>query len=254
MTLPPPLRGLRAAFVFLTRIPVGGFPYRPDDFRWAAAYFPVVGACVGALAGGVAALSRPAGPWPAALLALGASMLFTGAFHEDGLADTADALGGAFDREKLLAILKDSRVGSFGAAALFVVLALRAALLARLVDDAVFVCALAGALARTPPVIMMASLPYVTNDAASRSRQLTRGGALQATVALGFAALALTAAGYGGVSLARLGALVAALATVSALCAWRFVVRAGGLTGDFLGATEQLGECAVGLVLVWGRP
>ncbi|MCU0683088.1 MAG: adenosylcobinamide-GDP ribazoletransferase [Polyangiaceae bacterium] len=254
MTLPPPLRGLRAAFVFLTRIPVGGFPYRPDDFRWAAAYFPVVGACVGALAGGVAVLMRPAGPWPAALLALGASMLLTGAFHEDGLADTADALGGAFDREKLFAILKDSRVGSFGAAALFVVLALRAALLARLIDDAVLACVLAGALARTPPVIMMAALPYVTNDAASRSRQLTRGGARPAIGALGFATLVLAAAWSWGVSPARLGALVVALAALSALCVWRFVVRAGGLTGDFLGATEQLGECVVGLVLVWGLP
>ncbi len=254
MRLPPPLRGLRAAFVFLTRIPVGGFPYRPDDFRWAAAYFPAVGACVGALAGLVASLARPAGPLPAALLALGASMLLTGAFHEDGLADTADALGGAFDRPKLFAILKDSRVGSFGAAALFVVLALRAALLARLVDDAVVVSALAGALARTPPVVMMVTLPYVTGDAQSRSRQLTRGGPLQALVALAFAALALAGAARWGASPARLLALVAALAGTSALCAYRFVTRAGGLTGDFLGATEQLGECVVGLALAWGRP
>ncbi|HEU4404682.1 MAG TPA: adenosylcobinamide-GDP ribazoletransferase [Polyangiaceae bacterium] len=254
MRLPPPLRGLRAAFVFLTRIPVGGFPYRPDDFRWAAAYFPAVGACVGALSGAVASLARPAGPWPAALLALGASLLLTGAFHEDGLADTADALGGAFDRAKLFAILKDSRVGSFGAAALFVVLALRAALLARLVDDAVAACALAGALARTPPVVLMVALPYVTDDAASRSRLLTRARPRQAVAALGLAALALAGAARWGASPARLLALVVALAGASALCAWRFVARAGGLTGDFLGATEQVGECVVGLVLAWGRP
>src|SRR5438045_786510 len=111
------VRGLRAAIVFLTRVPAGGFPYREPEWRWAPAWFPLVGAGVGAVAGGVAWLAAGAGSLVAGALAVIASLLVTGAFHEDGLADTADALGGAYDREKLFAILKDSRIGSFGGAA-----------------------------------------------------------------------------------------------------------------------------------------
>lgn len=244
------LRGARAAFVFLTRIPVGGFPYSKDEFRWAGAYFPLVGAVLGALAGAAMIALLPAGATAAAICAVALSMMLTGAFHEDGLADTADAMGGAFDRDKLFVILKDSRVGSFGAAALFVVLALRVALLARLESEALLACVLAGALARTPPVWMMAALPYVTNDEQSKSRHLTRGGARQAwvatVIAAGVVAMAMT---WGGLSAERVIAIVIALAVAAAICTWRFLVRAGGITGDFLGATEQVGECVVLLVL-----
>src|SRR5262245_5739617 len=115
-SLPPPIRGVRAAFVFLTRIPVGGFPYRADDWKWAAAHAPLVGMVVGALTDVVDRLLAPAGETAAAVLAVGFSMLLTGAFHEDGLADTSDALGGSHDRAKVFAILKDNRIGTFGGA------------------------------------------------------------------------------------------------------------------------------------------
>jgi len=112
------LRGLPAAFGFLTRLPVGGFPFSPDELRWSSAHFPLVGAVLGAALAAVMMLSARAGTVVAATLAVSAGMLLTGAFHEDGLADTADALGGATDRDKLFVILRDSRIGSFGAAAL----------------------------------------------------------------------------------------------------------------------------------------
>ncbi|UJR78630.1 adenosylcobinamide-GDP ribazoletransferase [Sandaracinus amylolyticus] len=246
----PWIRGARAAFVFLTRIPVGGFPYTKDDFRWAGAYFPFVGAVLGAIAGIVMIALLPAGAMAAAICCVALSMMLTGAFHEDGLADTADALGGAYDREKLFVILKDSRVGSFGAAALFVVLALRVALLARLESEALIACVLSACIARTPPVWMMAALPYVTNDEHSKSRHLTRGGARQAWVATiltsAVIAIAMT---WGGLSVTRVVVMLVALAVAAAICTWRFVVRAGGITGDFLGATEQVGECVVLLAL-----
>lgn len=249
----PWLRGVRAAFVFLTRIPMGGFPYSSDDMRWAAAYFPLVGAVLGLLGGIVMMALASAGATPAAIVCVGVSMMLTGAFHEDGLADTADALGGAFDREKLFAILKDSRIGSFGGAALFVVLALRVALLAELADEALLACVLAGSLARTPPVWMVAALPYVTQDAHSRSRQIARSGARQAWVATAIAACVLAIAiGSGALGAMRALALVLCLAAAAVVCTWRFVVRAGGITGDFLGATEQVGECVVLLVLAMG--
>ena len=134
MTAPAPLRGLRAAFVFLTRVPVGGFPYTDDEWRWAAAHFPLVGALLGVVVGAVDHVLLPLGELAAALGAIGASLFLAGALHEDGLADTSDALGGAFDRDKILAILKDSRVGTFGACALVLSIVGRAALLARLAD------------------------------------------------------------------------------------------------------------------------
>ncbi|HWL86801.1 MAG TPA: adenosylcobinamide-GDP ribazoletransferase, partial [Polyangiaceae bacterium] len=126
------IRGVRAAVTVLTRLPVGGFPYSDAEWRWSAAYFPLVGGALGVVLGGVWLLSVRAGFVVAAVIAVAASLLLTGAMHEDGLADTADALGGAADRERVLAILKDSRIGAFGSAALTVALLLRVALLARL--------------------------------------------------------------------------------------------------------------------------
>jgi adenosylcobinamide-GDP ribazoletransferase len=242
------VRAVRAAVVFLTRVPLGGFPYREAEWRWAPAWFPLVGAAVGAVAAVVSWLARGAGPFAAAALAVSAAMLVTGAFHEDGLADTADALGGAYDREKLFVILKDSRIGSFGAAALVMSLVLRVALLAQLGPAAPLALVLSGALSRVPPVWLMAALPYVTSPEAARSRPVARGGPAQALWATGVAAA--IAAGSHAFTLS--GALAAAgVALGSALvCGWRFQVRAGGITGDFLGATQQVAECALLLALV----
>src|SRR5208283_2545891 len=154
-----PLRALRAAFIFLTRVPVGGFPFEPAEWRWAASWFPFVGAAVGAATAGVFVALRGMGSLAAALLAIGASLLLTGAFHEDGLADTSDALGGATDRAKIFLILKDSRVGSFGASALILSLAGRAALLAQLHAHPLQALVLTGSIARAAAVWQMATLP-----------------------------------------------------------------------------------------------
>ena len=245
------VRGLRAAVVFLTRVPLGGFPYRDAEWRWAPAWFPLVGAGVGAAAGGVAWLAAGAGPFVAAALAVIASLLVTGAFHEDGLADTADALGGAMDRDRIFAILKDSRIGSFGGAALVMTLVLRVALLARLGPAAPLALILVGAASRVPPVWLMAALPYVTAGD-SRSRPITRGGPVQAVVATVLAAL-VVAAGRDALTPVAMLAMVAVSMAAAMLCGWRFHVRAGGLTGDFLGATQQVCEGALLLALVLAR-
>jgi adenosylcobinamide-GDP ribazoletransferase len=243
------VRGVRAAIVFLTRVPAGGFPYREAEWRWAPAWFPLVGAGVGAIAGTVAWLARGAGPLVAAALAVIASLMVTGAFHEDGLADTADALGGAYDREKLFAILKDSRIGSFGAAALSMALVLRVALLARLGEAAPLALVLVGAVSRVAPVWLMAALPYVTSLEASRSRPVARGGPAQGLVATLVAAL-ISAAAYRSVPLTGALAMAGVSLGAASLCGWRFRARAGGITGDFLGATQQVCECALLLALV----
>lgn len=246
------LRGLRAACTFLTRVPVGGFPYSDAEWRWAAGWFPAVGLLIGCACAAVHAALLPAGPWPAAAASVSAGLLLTGAFHEDGLADTADALGGAYTRERLLEILKDSRVGSFGAAALTMALLLRVACLAALGPAAPAAIVIVHACSRVPPLWLMRALPYVTRDAAARSRLVARPGDAQVLLATGTGALVLLAA----VALDLLrGDQAIALALVGVGAAivggWRFVARAGGITGDFLGATQQVVEGLGLLALLW---
>jgi len=247
---PSPIRGMRAAFVFLTRIPAGGFPYQERDWTWAAAHAPLVGLVVGAVAGAVDCAFLPLGALPAALLAISASLLITGAFHEDGLADTSDALGGGYDRARVLSILKDPRIGSFGGAALVVSIAVRAALIAELGVRATWAMSLVGCCARVAPIWRMATVPYVTPDDVAKSRAVSRSGVLQAAVATAWGAFALAVAvRVGWTSLARSLWLVLSVLSVATITGWRYVRRAGGLTGDFLGATEQIAEVAAFVVL-----
>lgn len=247
----PFVRGARAAFVFLTRIPVGGFPYARDDWQWASAHFPLVGGVLGALVGAVACALQPLGALSAAFIALGVSMMLTGAFHEDGLADTSDALGGAFDREKLLLILKDSRIGTFGGCALVFSIGTRAALIARLGMDAWWALALVGCAARVGPIWQMVMIPYVSTQDA-KSRDVTRARAPQGWVATAWLGIALLCV-HRVCAPARMVWLVGLLMLVTAVASFRFLRRAGGITGDFLGATEQLCEIAGLAVLAWGR-
>jgi adenosylcobinamide-GDP ribazoletransferase len=247
------IRGLRAAFVFLTRIPVGGFPYTEEDWRWSTAHFPFVGAVLGLLQATLAALLLPhLGAAATAILAVGLAMMLTGAFHEDGLADSADALGGAYDREKLFVILKDSRIGTFGAAALFVALGLRVVLLTQLGAAMPLALLVSQTVARTPPIWLMRALPYVTADGESKSRLVARAKSPQAIVAtLWSLGLVVALVHHDALTFARAVALGGVLVAITLVVAWRFVVRAGGVTGDFLGATEQLAELGVLLVLAW---
>lgn len=255
--LPPALlcvRAARAAFVFLTRVPVGGFPYSAEEWRWAPAYFPLVGLALGAALGGLDALLQPLGAFAAALGALALSLLATGAFHEDGLADTSDALGGGFDPDKILLILKDSRVGTFGASALALSIVGRAALLARLGPGAALALPLIGMAARAAPVWQMALLPYVSGPG-SRSSAVARAGLPQALVATAWPLLASSAmVATGRASAPRLAAVAGAMALVTLLSGRRYMRRLGGVTGDFLGATEQLCELSGYAALAWGLP
>lgn len=262
--MPPTLRACRAAFFFLTRIPVGGFPFTEAEWRWAAGWFPFVGLVTGVAMAGTWLATERAGPLVAATLATGVGMLLTGCFHEDGLADTADALGGVVERGRVFEILKDSRVGSFAAACLVVVLLLRIGLLARLAEvmpgRSVADLALPGVIvlsqcvARMPPVWLMAIQPYVTLDDVSKSKVVTGAGTGQAWLATAWVALALAAGcRCGVVRPVEAGVGVAAAAVVTAYLGWRFQRRIGGLTGDFLGAVEQCAEVAFLLALTLVR-
>jgi adenosylcobinamide-GDP ribazoletransferase len=183
-------------------------------------------------------------------------MFATGAFHEDGLADTADALGGAiFDRERLMEILKDSRIGTYGTVALVISIGLRAALIAAWGVHGAAAFVLSHVLGRVAPTWLMARMPYVTDPEHAKSRPIVKAQLSQAFVSTLYGAALVLAAwcwlpelGWGP------AATFATVPAAAGLCAWRFHKRAGGVTGDFLGATEQICEMTVLLTLALVRP
>jgi adenosylcobinamide-GDP ribazoletransferase len=206
------------------------------------------------LGGALAALHRllwPMGPLADAAFVVGASLLLTGALHEDGLADTSDALGGATDRQGVMEILKDSRVGTFGACALLVSIVGRIVLLGQIGRAAVWALPLVGCAARVGPVWQMVALSHVSRASAKSGDVLgaTLPQALSATAWLGAAAAGVVL--MHGISGPRIAALGAALALVTLVSARTYSRRLGGITGDFLGATEQLCELAGYAVLAW---
>lgn len=232
---------LRLALAFLTRLPIRG-DIAPRPLAAAVRCFPLVGVVVGLGGGLVYALGLKLGlpPLGAALFAIVATGLLTGALHEDGLADSADGLAGGHDREQRLAIMSDSRIGSYGVLALIVSVMARAALLAGL-PTAHGIAALiaAHALARAGMALVMArGMPAKSGGLAAGAGKPAEGDAL---VALAIAAV---------IAWIALGPVVAAVALVATLIlAWAMARLGkrliGGYTGDILGAIEQLSEIAV---------
>jgi adenosylcobinamide-GDP ribazoletransferase len=242
--------GIRTAVIFLTRIPTGRGTPSAAAWGWAPAWFPLVGAVLGLAGSLVYFLLSRAGGLVAAGATLAVLALLTGAMHEDGLADTADALGGGRDRARVFAILKDSRIGSFGATALGLALLLRAGSLASLGPRALWALPLVGLLSRLTPVWLMASLPYVTPTETARSSDVVRGRRAPAAVATCLAVAVCAALWFiHAVSLFQVGGVFSASLVVTGFCGWRFFARAGGITGDFLGATQQITEVVL-LVLL----
>lgn len=244
------LDGARAAMALLTRVPAGAASITAGAWSWAPGWFPLVGAGIGALSAAVWWLASSLGTLPAAVLAVLTSTAVTGALHEDGLADTADALGGARTREAIFEILKDSRVGAFGAVALVMSILLRVALLSTLAGQAAVALVLAHALARLGPTWLLVALPYVTPPAVARSGAVARAGWTCAAMATAWT-MVITIGALGVPAMSPMG-MAAAFVGVGAstlLAGWYFRARAGGITGDFLGAAEQVGEVVVLMVL-----
>jgi adenosylcobinamide-GDP ribazoletransferase len=253
------LRHYLLAVQFFTRLPVTGglarwVGFSPAMLRASAAHFPGVGWLVGAaacLAFAVTALALPVSPYTplaAAVASTACTVWLTGAFHEDGLADLADGLGGSAERERALAIMKDSRIGAYGAIALLLALLLKVALLAVLASVAplaVLAALLAAhAVSRFWPLVLIRTLAYVGDADGSKSKPLAERittaavwtGAAWSSVPLALAGLALGAP----FALAGLAASALAAAWMRRLLARRLA----GFTGDALGATQQLAELA----------
>jgi adenosylcobinamide-GDP ribazoletransferase len=245
------LRYLLLAVQFFTRIPVPAWvqrDFRPEQLAGSARYFPVVGWLVG-IAGALAYLGASAvlPPLAGALAGIAATAWLTGAFHEDGLADTADALGGQRSRAQALAIMKDSRIGTYGALALLLTVAAKAALLADLdIDTGVVAMVAAHALSRALPVALIALLPYARDDAEGGTAKplAERVSGFTVLVALLFGLAPWIAVVW--IDGPALEWLLAPLASALAwLGCWHwFRRRLGGFTGDTLGACQQLTELA----------
>lgn len=231
------LRGARAALAVLTRLPAGRLD--AADFAAAPGWFVAVGLGLGAAqAAAQAGAAALWGPWIAALAALAVGIVLTGALHEDGLADTADALGARRDPARALEILRDSRIGAFGALALLIVLGAQAGALAGLGADAAPALAAAAALSRLPPALMLRAWPYLRESgAASGLTGAWPASAGTATVAGTAAALTVALAGLGTAGLAGAGLGAAAAAATGCWARGRL----GGITGDILGAVQQAG-------------
>ena len=241
------LDDFKTAVAFLTRLPM---PHpdgaMPQNFVRAHRMFPVVGALIGAAIGLLCLALRATGlpDLASAALALGAGMLLTGGLHEDGLADVADGFGGGRDIASKLEIMRDSRLGTFGALALLVCLAAKLAALAALPDaQVVYGLIAAHALARGVLPVMSLNLPYARKDGlAANAGQPDAGmAAVAIVIALVVALLALSWVN------AFWTAVVTALSALA--IAWLAKRQIGGQTGDVLGAAEQVAETAVLLLL-----
>jgi adenosylcobinamide-GDP ribazoletransferase len=239
---------IMVAFQFLTRIPMPSIAYEADSLSRATKFFPLVGLVIGF--GAVLLqrlllfrLSRPL----VALIVLIYLVMITGCLHEDGLADTADGFGGGRTRDQILAILKDSRIGSYGATALTLSLLARYLLLSSLPlkQFAAYVIS-------SQVLCRWSSLPlsYFLPPAREQDGQGARVAKLTSLASLIFGSIF----SFAVVALAlRWSAVTPALVTILtvALSGWVYARKIGGVTGDCFGAANQLTEIAVYFCGVW---
>ncbi len=245
-------RDPRIALGLLSRLPFGAdlqvAAQRGAACAWA---FPLVGLLVGAIAAALGALALGAGvaPGPVAVLVVGAQVMMTGAMHEDGLADSADGLWGGWDPERRLEIMKDSHIGAYGVIAVALGLILRVMALALLASVGVWALVAGVLAAALLSRAAMASVMALLGPAREAGLSASVGQPGIAAILLGWALALIGALGLVGImAVPAVGAvLVVMLAVIRVAKA-----RIGGQTGDILGATQQLAEMAVLVVLTAG--
>lgn len=236
------------ALQFFTRLPIPGWVgFEAAWLQHASRYFPLVGTVVAAVAAAVyyaAALVLPAPV--AAVLSTAASIYITGAFHEDGFADTCDGLGGGMTKERALEIMKDSRVGAYGAIGIVCMLATKLSALALLPPHvAVAALFIAHPLSRLAATALIWRLDYVRGEGKAKplAQQMTNAEFAIATISCALpATYLLTTAAM------TPAAVLAAVLAATAVAFWLgrlFVRRLGGYTGDCLGAVQQLAEALI---------
>ena len=246
------LRGLIeeiiAAFEFLTRIPMPPIRFEADSLSRAAKFFPMVGLVIGS---GAVLLQKTLLPHLArplvAFLVLAYLVLITGGLHEDGLADAADGFGGGRNRGEILLILKDSRIGSYGAISLLLSLLGRYLLLLSLPLEH-----FAAYLISAHVLCRWTSLPlsFVLSPAREQHGQGARIARLTSIPSLLFGTVFSFAVVAVALRWSATGPLLAAT-LLTALTGYLYYRKIGGVTGDCFGATNQLAEIAVYLCGVW---
>jgi adenosylcobinamide-GDP ribazoletransferase len=233
------------ALQFFTRLPIPAWVgFEASWLQHASRYFPLVGCVVAAIAAGVYAAAALVLPAPvAAVLSTAASIWITGAFHEDGFADTCDGLGGGMTKERALEIMKDSRVGAYGAIGIVCMLAAKLSALA-LLPPRVAVAALfvVHPISRLAATALIWKLDYVRSEGKAKplAQQMTGAEFALAALTCVLPTACVLAAGW-----MTPAALLAALLAAAGAALWLarlFVRRLGGYTGDCLGAVQQLAE------------
>ena len=228
------------AVAFFTRIPVpASVEFSQASLNRASRYFPAVGWLIGALCATALWLLMLVFPQDVAvLISIAISLLLTGCFHEDGLADTCDGLGGGWTREQKLSIMKDSRIGTYGAAALWVSLTLKFVVLSQLINP-VLALLVAHPLSRIIPTVFIAAMPYVSDVDTSKAKPLAESGSGADTaiaIITGLIALMFINNPF----------IILFVLLVLAGVAYVFLKRQiGGFTGDALGAVQQVSELAI---------
>lgn len=239
---------LLAAIQYFTRLPAPGWVGHDqallDD---AVRYFPAVGLLVGSVGACVLIAADQFWKMPiAVVLSMIATIVLTGAFHEDGLADAADGLGGSSDRTRTLELMKDSRIGVFGAAALILALLLKFSALSGLpLARAAWLLIAGHAISRFGAVLIMATLPYVRDVDQSRSKPLVRQVSRTALI------LGAATSGVGLIPVQWRG-LLGGVGVLGLCLGWRAYLqrRLGGYTGDCLGAAQQASESVFYLLCI----
>lgn len=231
------------AIRFFTRIPIpDAVPHSPERLNHSARYFPAVGILVGLLSAIAFGLSNLLYPEPVCIvIAMAASIYLTGAFHEDGLSDMADGLGGGWDKMRILDIMKDSRIGNYGAITITFALLVKFVLLSAFSASWIPLLLISGhAFSRYCSVLIMAGMTYVREDTLSKSKPL-------ATQLSRNALLVASAFGLFPLCLLPLTASIAGVFAGILTTIWlgrKLQKWLGGYTGDCLGATQQLSELA----------
>lgn len=233
------------ALQFFTRIPIPRWVgFEPDWLHHASRYFPLVGMVVGVIAAAAYTLAALLLPAPVAvLLSTVAAIYATGAFHEDGFADMCDGFGGGMSSARVLEIMKDSRIGAYGAIGIACLLALKCITLAQLPPTAAVAALLAAhPLSRLASTALIWRMEYARAEGKAKplAQEMSTGEFCIAAGTAVVPALALCAAGYLSWSALAGGVVAASIAMV--WLARMFARRIGGYTGDCLGAVQQLSE------------
>ncbi|HJW55982.1 MAG TPA: adenosylcobinamide-GDP ribazoletransferase [Burkholderiaceae bacterium] len=233
------------ALQFFTRLPVPRWVgFEPDWLHHASRYFPLVGIVVAAVTGGVHALAALL--WPplvAALLSTMAGIYLTGAFHEDGFADTCDGFGGGATPQRIMEIMKDSRIGAYGAIGISLLLALKCAALSDMPTPAALAALfIAHPLSRLAAASLILRLDYARTEGKAKplAQHMSAAEFMIAAITACLPAMVLCLAGWMSWRGMAVSAIAAALATI--WLAGFFQRRIGGFTGDCLGAVQQVTE------------